>query len=60
MSAITPAAGEHLLVEGDHEPVTAVGDVCAAVACDAILLCTRHRRLSHAHPLDLAHRIDAA
>jgi nucleotide-binding universal stress UspA family protein len=46
-------------VVGDHEPVTAVGDACAAIRCDAILLCTRHRRFSHGHPLDLAHRMHA-
>jgi hypothetical protein len=46
-----------LAILGDHDPVSAVGDACAAIRCDAILLCTRHRRLPGRHPLDLAHRI---
>jgi hypothetical protein len=49
-----------LAILGDHDPVTAVGDACAAIRSDAVLLCTRHRRLSRRHPLDLAHRIRAA
>jgi hypothetical protein len=46
-----------LAILGDHDPVTAVADACLAIRSDAILLCTRHRRLSHGHPLDLAHRM---
>jgi nucleotide-binding universal stress UspA family protein len=46
-----------LTLVGDHDPITAVGDVCAATAFDAILLCTRRRRLVTGHPLDLVHRM---
>jgi hypothetical protein len=49
-----------LTLVGDPDPVTAVGDACAALACDAILLCTRRRHLVPGHhPLDLAHRMQA-
>jgi hypothetical protein len=48
-----------LAILGDHDPVSAVIDAGAALECDAILLCTRHRRLPRRHPLDLAHRIHA-
>lgn len=49
-----------LTVVGDPHPITAVADTCAAVRCDSILLCTRHRRLMPTHPLDLAHRMHGA
>ena len=41
---------------GDPDPTSAVQDACAMLRPDAILLCTRRRRLDH-HPLDLAHRL---
>lgn len=57
--AVQAGLAVDLAILGDHDPVTAVGDACAALRCDAVLLCTRHRRLPHRHPLDLAHRIHA-
>jgi hypothetical protein len=55
--AIGAGLAVDLAILGDHDPVSAVGDACAAIRCDAVLLCTRQRRLPRRHPLDLAHRI---
>jgi hypothetical protein len=57
--AVQAGLAVDLAILGDHDPVTAVGDACAAIRCDQVLLCTRHRRLTRRHPLDLAHRIRA-
>ena len=58
--AVQAGLAVDLAILGDHDPVTAVGDACAALRCDAVLLCTRHRRVPRRHPLDLAHRIHGA
>jgi hypothetical protein len=47
-------------VVGDPDPITATQDSCAALAVDALVLCTRQRRFPRAHPLDLEHRMHAA
>lgn len=57
--AIEAGLDVDLAILGDHDPVTAVADACLALRSDAILLCTRLRRLSRRHPLDLAHRMQA-
>jgi hypothetical protein len=58
--AIQTGLDVDLSVVGDPDPITATQDTCAAIAVDEIVLCTRRRRLSHAHPLDLARRMHAA
>jgi len=49
-----------LAIVGDPDPVTAAQDACAALPVDGVVLFTRSRRFSHAHPFDLTHRLHAA
>jgi hypothetical protein len=58
--ALREGLGVDLAVVGDPHPVTAAQDACTALSVDGLVLFTRQRRLSHAHPLDLAHRMHAA